>query len=280
MSANPVTDLVSFYDTHPINEDEILVKAQAAGASLNSLTQDAIAPFDRDHYGGAQALEQLADAVGVTAGLRVLDVCSGMGGPARWLASTRGCHVTGIDLTLSRVDGAARLAARVGLSDRVTFVQGDATAMPLPDAAFDILMSQESWLHVPDKPKLMSECARVLKPGGTIGFTDIVRLGTLEAATEARLAAEIRTSNLATAAEYRQLLDANGCVVESEEDLTTVWRDNLVERLGMYRSLKDTTVAKFGEEHYDHYDRAYAHYVECFVDGRLGGVRLVATRQR
>ncbi|MEM7407876.1 MAG: hypothetical protein AAF458_21480 [Pseudomonadota bacterium] len=110
MSAPLATDLVSFYDTHPINEREILAKAEAAGASLENLTQADLAAFDRDHYGGADALEQLADAVGIESQHHVLDVCSGMGGPARWLASTRGCHVTGLDLTLSRVEGAARLA--------------------------------------------------------------------------------------------------------------------------------------------------------------------------
>lgn len=270
--------VVNFYDTHPINEDEILAKAKAQGASLDALSQVDLKNFDQDHYGGIEAVDALSDAAGIRSEHHVLDVCSGMGGPARWIAYKRKCKVTGLDFTLSRVEGARRLTHRVKLDHLVDFVHGDAAAMPLPSSRYDILIGQESWLHIPDKAALISECVRVLKPGGTIAFTDIVVVSNLDQTTAERLAAEMNTANIASAKSYATLLKDNGCTVAVQDDLSDEWKDILVKRLEMYRSLRDTTVAKFGESRYQEYDDAYSHYVGCFVADKLGGVRMVARK--
>lgn len=272
--------VVQFYDTHPINEDEILARLAARGANLDRLTQDELKDFDQDHYGGAQVVEELAQRAGIRREHHVLDVCSGMGGPARWIAHRIGCRVTGLDLTRSRVEAARRLTRRVGLDRHVDFVQGDATAMPLPDAAFDIVMSQEAFLHIPDKAAVIGECARVVKPGGTIAFTDVVVRTPLTAAEERRMAAEMHAPGLATAAQYASLLERNGCRIDAREDMAERWKGILVERLAMYRSLRDTTVAKFGEARFLQYDSLYDFFVGLFTAGKLGGVRIVARRGR
>ena len=276
MSETQKTGLISFYDTHPINEDEILTKVAADGASLDALTQADLKDFDQDHYGGTNALDKLASAARIASEHHVLDVCSGMGGPARWLAYNRNCKVTGLDLTLSRVEAARRLTQRVQLDHLVDFVHGDATAMPLPSSRYDILIAQESWLHIPDKAALISECTRVLKAGGTIAFTDVVVKPKLDQPTEDRLATEMHTANIASAKSYATLLEENGCTVVVQDDLSHEWKEILVKRLQMYRSLRDTTVAKFGESGYRKYDDAYSHFVGCFIANKLGGVRMVA----
>ncbi|MBT6274583.1 MAG: methyltransferase domain-containing protein [Chromatiales bacterium] len=270
------TELTQFYDTHPINEDEILAKVKAQGADLNALSQPDLQDLDQDHYGGTSALDELADLAGIRSEHHVLDVCSGMGGPARWLAFHRQCRVTGLDFTQTRVEAARRLSERVKLAHLVDFVHGDAMAMSLPSSNYHALISQESWLHVPDKAAVVSECVRVTKPGGVIAFTDIVTLTVLDSSTEARLASGIRTANLASAEHYRTLLTENGCSIEVDHDLSEQWKNILTKRLEMFRSLRDTTVAKFGEARFNEYDAAYAHYVNCFVTGKLGGIRIVA----
>lgn len=279
MSDARTTGVVAFYDSHPINEDEILAKVAARGAALDRLTEDDLKDFDQDHYGGTEALDALADLAEIRAGHHVLDVCSGMGGPARWLAFRRGCRVTGLDFTASRVEGARRLSRRVGLDHLVAFVRADATAMPLPAGRYDALIAQEAWLHIPDKAALVSECARVLKAGAPIAFTDIVVRTALDPATAARLAAEMHASNIASPQTYAELLEKNGCTLVRQDDLSGEWQRILVDRLEMYRSLRDTTVAKFGEARFFEYDRAYSHYVGCFVAGALGGVRMLARKR-
>jgi len=270
--------VIRFYDTHPINEDEILAKLAARGDDLDHLTQAQLADFDQDHYGGVRMVDLLARKAGITPEHHVLDVCSGMGGPARWLASRIGCRVTGLDFTQSRVEAARRLTLRVGLAELVDFVQGDATAMPLPDAQFDAVISQEAWLHILEKAAVIAQCARVVKPGGVIAFTDVVARGKLSSEAQQRLGAEMHAPAIASTALYTQLLERNACLLKQCDDLSEEWTRILQERHRMYRSLRDTTIAKFGAARYLEYDHAYSHFVGLFAQGVLGGVRMVARR--
>lgn len=278
MSDAQKSGVINFFDTHPINEYEILAKVAARGVSVDALTEDDLKDFDQDHYGGTEALDALADLAGIRREHHVLDVCSGVGGPSRWLAHRRACRVTGLDFTGSRVEAAKRLSQRAQLDHLVDFVHGDATTMPLPASRYDVLIGQESWLHIPDKAALICECVRVLKPGGAIAFTDIVVGSRIDASTEARLAVEMHTSNIASADSYAVLLQKNGCAVVVQDDLSRDWKEILVKRLEMYRSLRDTTIEKFGEARFLDYDRAYSHFVDCFVAEKLGGVRMVARK--
>ena len=276
MSATQKAGVIHFYDTHPINEDEILAKLSARHTNLDTLTEDDLKDFDQDHYGGIHVVDVLADKAGIRHEHHVLDVCSGMGGPARWIAYRYGCRVTGLDFTKSRVEAAKRLTQRVRLDHIVDFVHGDATAMPLPDSRYDVLIGQESWLHIPDKAALIQQCARVVKPAGTIAFTDIILRAPLTRDEEERLAAEMHIPDVASVDRYEELLGSNEYRVELRDDLSEEWKRILVERLGMYRSLRDTTIAKFGEARFLEYDRAYSHFVGLFGAGKLGGVRIIA----
>ena len=270
--------VIRFYDTHPINEDEILAKLRARGDDPDHLTQDQLKDFDQDHYGGIDVVDALAERAGIQAFHHVLDVCSGMGGPARWLAHRLGCRVTGLDFTLSRVEAAQRLTRRVGLADRVDFRHGDATAMPFEANRFDIIVSQEAWLHVPDKPAVIAECARVLKAGCTLAFTDVTLRVPLSPDEESRMAAEMHAPGVASVDRYLALLQDNGLQLVGHEDLSAMWTDTLVKRLAMYRGLRDTTVAKFGEAHFAAWDHTYSFFVGLFSAGKLGGARIVARK--
>jgi ubiquinone/menaquinone biosynthesis C-methylase UbiE len=271
------TAVERFFDAHPINEYEILAKLRGKGLDLNSLSEADLQEFDQDHYGGTDAVDALAREANIGPALHVLDVCSGMGGPARWLAFRYGCRVTGVDLTQTRVDGAMRLTQRAHLESRVRFVQGDATAMPFADATFDALISQEAWCHIPDKPALIAECARVLKPGSRLAFTDIMVVGDFSADDAARLLAGMTIPMPATLAQYLQILETCGFTSLQSTGLCAEWVLILRRRLEMYRSLRDTTVEKFGERRFQEYDAAYAHFVSLFSDGKLGGFRVSAT---
>jgi ubiquinone/menaquinone biosynthesis C-methylase UbiE len=269
--------VVDYYDTHPINEHEILAKLRARGVDVDALTELELKDFDQDHYGGTAAVDALAALADIGPQDAVLDVCSGMGGPARWLAYRIGCSVTGLDLTASRVESARRLTARAGLAERVRFEQGDATAMPFSAATFDAVIGQEAWVHVPDKAALVAECRRVLRPGGRVAFTDIVVRAPLSAAEANQMAEEMQFHSLIDPARYRGLLEAGGFRVVREDDLSAEWTRILVDRLEMYRSLRDTTVERFGQAHFERWDRMYGAFVGLNVAGKLGGVRFLAT---
>ncbi len=270
--------VIRFYETHPINEQQILHDLARDGVALDGLTEAVLQNYDQDHFGGLEAVDVLARKAGIGPGTLVLDVCSGMGGPARYLAWHYGCRVTGLDLTESRYQGALRLTRLVGLHEQVDFRLGDALEMPFADASFDVAIGQEAFAHVPDKPRLIAECARVVRPGGVIAFTDILKRPPLSADAQARLNREMTFHELESLDGYRHLLQTNGCSVREQDDLSAWWTEILKQRLQMYRGLEATTVEKFGAEHFRRWDDTYAFFVDLFAQGQLGGGRLVARR--
>jgi ubiquinone/menaquinone biosynthesis C-methylase UbiE len=272
-------DVIAFYDTHPINEEQILRALEARGLDPERLTQAELSAHDQDHFGGLEANDALIALAGIGPQHDVLDVCSGLGGPARHLADRVGCRVTGLDLNAGRVAAACRFAQRVGLADRVRFEQGDALAMPFAPESFDVVMGQEAWCHVPHKPRLIAECARVLRPGGVFAFTDILRREGLAETEMARLSADMAFPDLESLAGYRRLLEANGCVVEHCDDLSPWWTRVLVDRLAMYRSLGADTARNFGQARSADWDAFYAFFVGLYEQGRLGGGRFIARKR-
>ncbi|HEX6114692.1 MAG TPA: methyltransferase domain-containing protein [Geminicoccaceae bacterium] len=270
--------VIHFYETHPINEQQILHDIERDGIALDGLTEEILKDYDQDHFGGLEAVDVLAENAGIDASSRVLDVCSGMGGPARYLAHRRGCRVTGLDITKSRHEAAVRLTALVRLDHLVDLRLGNALDMPFADATFDVVIGQEAFAHVPHKPRLIAECARVVRPGGIIAFTDILRRDGLSAAELERLQSGMTFQSLESLEGYSQLLAERGCALLVRDDLSAWWTEVLKRRLEMYRSLKDTTVARFGVAHFQEWDDTYAFFVGLFAAGRLGGGRFVARR--
>ena len=116
--------------------------------------------------------EELMDAADVAPGDRVLDVACGTGAVARAAAARCGvaANVTGTDVNAGMLEAAARFAAEAGLSE-ITWLECDAAAMPLPDAAFEVALCQQGLQFMPDKPGAMAEMARVLKPGGRLALS-------------------------------------------------------------------------------------------------------------
>ncbi|MBC7999228.1 MAG: methyltransferase domain-containing protein [Leptolyngbya sp.] len=145
-----------------------------AGFGNNPLSIRDLAPLDHFHSRGIQATKELANALTITSESKILDIGSGLGGPARYLASTFGCHVCGIDLTQSYVNAAKYLSERVGLSEMVSFQCANALALPYDDCSFDIVWTQHVAMNIQNKTQLYSEIFRVLKIGGQFAFYDVV----------------------------------------------------------------------------------------------------------
>lgn len=148
----------------------ILERLRAAGKDPATITRDDLATFDEFHTGGRESTRGLARLAGLRPGMRVLDVGSGIGGPARTLAAEFGAEVVGLDLTEEFCRAATTLTELVGLADRVTFRHGDALTMPFEDGRFDVVWSQNSIMNIPDQSRLFAEVHRVLVPGGTLAL--------------------------------------------------------------------------------------------------------------
>jgi SAM-dependent methyltransferase len=141
-----------------------------------TITIDDLAPADEFHLGGAAATAAIIDALGVGPTDRVLDIGSGLGGPARRVAAVTGAHVTGVDLTESFVATATHLSGRVGLGDRTTFHVGDATALDL-DGPFDAATLIHVGMNIADKAAFFEAVHGLLVAGGRFVVYDIMMIG-------------------------------------------------------------------------------------------------------
>jgi ubiquinone/menaquinone biosynthesis C-methylase UbiE len=151
---------------------------------------------------------------------RVLDLGSGLGGPARTLAEAFGCHVTGIDLTPAFCEAAETLSNWVGLGDRVTFQQGDATDLPFSDDQFDAAMTLHVAMNIAAKDRMYAEARRVLKPGGVFAVYDVLQGEGGDVLFPVPWAREPSISHLATPDEMAALLTGAGFTIRGIRDST------------------------------------------------------------
>ncbi len=232
------------------------------------------------HVGGKQETDILAEIAGVNAGTRVLDVLSGLGGPARHLARTYGATVIGLDATGRMVDEAVARTADEGLGDRITFRLGNALDMPFRSETFDIVWGQDSWCYVTDKDRLIRECSRVAVPGGTIAFTDWIQTGPMSDEEWRSLNTFMLFPYMETLDGYEKLLRRHGFVVRECEDLSGDFASYMHRyRDALTGDLKGRIVELFGTDVFMDVERGIGLWVEAADEGKVGRGRFVGRKQ-
>jgi ubiquinone/menaquinone biosynthesis C-methylase UbiE len=190
----------------------------AFGPEDQRLTPQQLAALDQFHTRGLAATAELAGLAGITAGMSVLDAGSGVGGPARFLAGTCGCRVTGVDLSEPFVEAARYLTGRTGQDGQVSFETASALALPFHDGVFDAVLLQHVAMNIADRARLYREIRRVLKAGGRFATFDVV-LNSGEPHYPVPWARTPATSFLLTA-------DATRAAIEPAGFRLVTWRDD------------------------------------------------------
>jgi sarcosine/dimethylglycine N-methyltransferase len=215
----PAAKVVQHYGESDLR-DRLRAALTAAGLDSRPLSAADLAPLDQFHTRGIAATAELAQSAGITKGSRVLDIGSGLGGPARYLAATFDCHVTGIDLSSGFVEAASYLATRAGLADKVTYERARAEVLPYRDQSFDVAWTQHVAMNIADRPSLYREAYRVLRHGGRFAIYDVVAGNGEPLHFPVPWAREPGASYLVTPAAMRSLLEDSGFRVVDWSDRT------------------------------------------------------------
>ena len=212
-----MTDVVTHY-----SRGDLIQRLEAALRSdgVDPAHPDLIglAPYDHFHGRGLEATREMADALRIAASDHLLDVGSGIGGPARYLCDRFGCRVTGIDLTAEFVEVARHLNRLLGFEGKVSFEQGDALRMPFADVTFDGAYSMNVSMNIADKAALYREIRRVLKPGAWLVLSEIAKGAGAPMDYPTPWARTAQASFLATQDETVRALQAGGFEIVHSRD--------------------------------------------------------------
>jgi len=230
------------------------------------------------HYEGTAAVTHALEKLDLQSADRVLDVGSGLGGPARVLAYESGCHVTAVEMQPDLNSMAQSLTARCGLEDQVTHQRADFMTDPLPGEDFDALVSWLTFLHIPDRDRLLARCEQALKSNGRMYVEDFFARGELTVEELRLLSEEVYCEELPSLNHYRQQLESAGFEIDFIQDMSRGWSEFVARRLAVFRGDADRFTKLHGHSAFKALDRFYSVIVELFAGGNLGGMRLLAHR--
>lgn len=214
--------------------EAISASLRKAGKDTASLTTADLASVDEFHIGGRPATLALARHLKLSPSSLMLDIGSGLGGPARTAAETYGCAVTGVDLTPAFCRAAAVLSTWVKLSHLVRFEQGDATALPFGDTTFDAAMTMHVAMNIAAKDQMYAEARRVLKRGGRFAIYDVLQGEGGKVLYPVPWAREPSISHLVTPSDMTDLLTGSGFSILETHDSTEEsqrWFEALAARM-------------------------------------------------
>lgn len=188
------------------------------------------------HPGGLTLTKRLGELLSLKPGMRVIDVASGKGESAIFLAQSFGCEVVGVDFGAANVEQASARARDANVDHLVTFQTGDAERLPFPDASFDAVICECAFCTFPDKSTAASEFYRALKPGGQVGISDLTSAESLPPELTGLLAWVACIADARPVTEYARYLEAAGIrnigVEPHDEALAEMVRDIQGKLLG------------------------------------------------
>ncbi|MFX1255775.1 MAG: class I SAM-dependent methyltransferase [Promethearchaeota archaeon] len=232
------------------------------------------------HVGGIDETKLLAEKLGVNESSYILDICSALGGPVRFLAKTHKAKIVGLDITETMLKKAQERTEEAKLSHLIEYRWGNALDIPARSNTFDIVWGQDAWCYITSKPRLISEAVRVCKQGGQIGFTDWI-LGSTPLSTqkEADFLFEFMIfPNMETIQGYKQLLEQNNCKIIEIEDLQEDFAIHMHQYFDKLLSLKDDIIKGFGEELYQVAENGVKAWVKAADEGKVSRGLFIAEK--
>lgn len=245
----------------------------------DKLTVDDLAEFDQYHYRGTEAVDSAINSLGIGADDRVLEIGSGIGGPARHIAAMTGAKVIALELQPDLNDLAKDLTRRCGLVDRVEHVCADALDYSPGNSKFDAIVSWLALFHIEQRDQLLSRCSSWLKRSGRLFVEDLYARGAPTPAEEEDLTVILYSRYLPDRETYESDFRDAGFSNLEIDDMSEDWRQFTHERYLAFCNDRQRHAQVHGDVIVDGLESFYATVDRLFSGGNLGGIRLVGRKQ-
>jgi len=261
------------------NVDRIFNELREIGKSTSStlLVEDLI-KFDQLHYHGTDAIDIFIEKLEINEKIKILDVGSGMGGPARYIANKTGAEITAIELQSDQNNLAKDLTKKCGLSNKINHICGDILDYDFKNQTFDVVASWLTLYHIANHEILLKKLFDLLNPNGFFYTEDITSRINLSDADLKAIKKEIYGIHLPYFDNYISNLEQNGFKLIFSEDMSSSWTDFTKERIKKYNSEKERNIRVHGKEVYDSLNSFYNFVGQYFSNGKLGGIRVIAKK--
>ena len=291
-----VTDLEMYLDTRicdlrrdiksiKLYSKPELIKAlysQLRNAKLDRgmITYRDLLPFDQNHYNGIVEVDQAVLDLKLRSNSTVINIGSGLGGPARYLAGEYRCNVLAIELQDDLNYTASELAERCHLTDKITHICGDFVQVSrhLPSNHFDGICSWNTILHIIDRSSFFSRCFDILKPGGRMMAADFFARRPLTKKERKILTDEVWCRYLPSEDCYKRDLEKAGFTIFEWSDCTQLWREYTRNRVERFTNEKEQTISVIGADTFERLLVFYSAVADLFEGGNLGGIRFVVEK--
>ena len=261
------------------NVDRIFNELREIGKSTSSsLLVEDLTKFDQLHYHGTDAIDIFIEKLEINEKTKILDIGSGMGGPARYIANKTGAEITAIELQSDQNNLAKDLTKKCGLSNKVSHICGDILDYDFKNQTFDAVVSWLTLYHIANHEILLKKLFDLLNPNGFFYTEDITSRINLSDTDRKEIKKEIYGIHLPYFDKYISNLEQNGFKLIFSEDMSSSWTDFTKERIKKYNSEKERNIRVHGKEVYDNLNSFYNFVGQYFSNGKLGGIRVIAKK--
>ena len=255
------------------NELKEIGKSTSDSLQVKDLTQ-----FDQFHYHGTDAIDISIKKLGINSKTRILDVGSGIGGPARYIADKTGAKITAIELQADQNDLASNLTKKCGLSNQVSHICGDILNYNFQNQRFDIVVSWLTLYHISDHQTLLKKLYDLLNPNGLFFTEDITSRIILNKHDLGEIEKEIFGKHLLLYDQYISNIEKFGFKVIFAEDMSESWSAFTKQRIAQYNTDKNRNIRVHNKEIVESLSSFYNFVGKYFSNGKLGGIRIMAKK--
>jgi len=261
------------------NVERIFNELREIGKSTsdNLMVKD-LSKFDQFHYHGTDAIDISIKKLGINDKSKILDVGSGIGGPARYIANKTGAEITAIELQSDQNNLANALTKRCGLSNKVTHICGDILDYDFKNKKFDAVVSWLTLYHIPNHEILLNKLYDLLNSNGFFYTEDITSRIKLSDDEIKEIEKEIYGKHLPNFDKYISNLEKNGFKLIYSEDMSSSWTEFTKERIIQFNSEKERNIRVHGKEVVDSLNSFYNFVGKYYSNGKLGGIRFLANK--